>query len=251
MISVAMATLDGMRFLPEQFGSILSQLERNDELVVSDNGSTDGTLAFLKEQSARDSRVRVIHFLERRGVVPNFENALLQIHGDVVLLCDQDDIWLPGRVEFFRVWFSEHPQALLLQTDAELFDEQGRTTEPSYFLLRRSGPGLLKNIWKNTYQGCSLGFRKALLDVALPLPTRLPMHDMWLGLLAEFVGRNRSAFFPRVLTRYRRHGGNASTLVPAPWKRIVVWRCRLAGSLLGRLPNVMRFRHRLVEEGSR
>jgi glycosyltransferase involved in cell wall biosynthesis len=240
MISVVMATLDGLRYLPVQLESVLRQLGPEDELVVSDNGSTDGTLAFLEKAAAKDKRMLLLVFGSRRGVVANYENALRHAHGDVLLLCDQDDIWLPGRVDFFRTWFVEHPRTLLLQTDAELVDAEGRRTDESFFYLRRSGPGLMKNFVKNGFQGCSLGFRRTLLDVALPFPTRLPMHDMWLGLLAEAAGTLRTAFSPKVLTRHRRHGGNSSSLEHAAWSRVVIWRFRLFGSLLSRWPRVRR-----------
>ena len=240
MISVVMATRDGQAFLQEQLGSILDQLGPDDELVVSDNGSTDGTFAILSERAEGDGRIRLLSYTAKQGVVPNFAHGLSQVRGDVVLLSDQDDVWLPGRVDFFRQIFDRHPGPLLVQTDAELIDEDGRTTAPSFFLLRRCGPGIWKNFRKNTYQGCSMGFRRRLLDLALPFPDRLPMHDVWLGLLAECTGC--VSFEAQVLTRHRRHRSNESDLRRSVWTRVALWRLQLAIALLGRLPRALRFR---------
>jgi glycosyltransferase involved in cell wall biosynthesis len=234
MISVAMATWQGRAHLDEQLDSVLAQLGPDDELVVSDDGSTDGTWEELLARAADDGRIRISRTARRLGVVGNFANALASVHGDIVLLSDQDDVWLPGRVDYFRLRFAEDPDCLLLQVDAEIVDAEGRSTGITFFQLRRCGPGRWRNFVHNTYQGCSLGFRRGLLDVALPFPAGLPMHDGWLGLLAETVGH--VSFEPVVLLRHRRHDGNRSALTHAPWNRVLLWRLALADAYLRRWP---------------
>ena len=247
MISVAMATWQGRAYLDEQLDSLLVQLGPDDELVASDDGSTDGTWEELLARAADDDRIRPVRTARRLGVVGNFANALASVHGDIVLLSDQDDVWLPGRVDYFRLRFAEDPECILLQVDAEIVDAEGHATGTTFFRLRRCGPGRWKNFVHNTYQGCSLGFRRRLLDVALPFPAGLPMHDVWLGLLAETVGR--VSFEPVVLMRHRRHDGNRSGLSRAPWHRVLLWRLALADAYLRRWPRARRARRDATTAG--
>jgi hypothetical protein len=87
-------------------------------------------------------------------------------------------------------------------------DEDLNILYPSFFQLRRSGAGTLKNVWKNTYLGCCMAFRKELLHTCLPIPKNMPMHDMWLGLVAEASGN--VLFIDEKLSLYRRHQSAAS-----------------------------------------
>jgi glycosyltransferase involved in cell wall biosynthesis len=207
-ISVCMATYNGGRWIREQLASILRQLGPGDEVVVSDDGSTDDTLAVVA--SFGDPRVRVLagNF---RSPVRNFENALRHAHGEILALSDQDDVWLDGRVDLLRERFAAPPAPVfLVALDAVVTDERGAVTDPSLFRRIGAGPGLLKNVYDNTYVGCCLAFTRALLGIALPFPANLPMHDMWLGLLAERFGEVEFVHVP--LLAYRRHGANATTM---------------------------------------
>lgn len=207
-ISVCMATYNGGRWIGEQLASILQQLRPDDEVVVSDDGSTDGTLAVIA--SFGDPRVHVVPGSFRSPAL-NFENALRHARRDILTLSDQDDVWLEGRVALIRERLSAPRTAVhLVALDAVVTDERGVVTEPSLFAKIGAAPGLLKNIYDNTYVGCCLAFTRGLLDVALPFPRGIPMHDMWLGLLAERFGTVEFVNTP--LLAYRRHGGNATTM---------------------------------------
>jgi glycosyltransferase involved in cell wall biosynthesis len=196
-----MATYNGERFVGRQVETILPQLHDGDELVVSDDGSSDGTVAIVR--SFGDPRLRVLHG-GFRDPVRNFEHALRHATGDVVVLADQDDVWLPGKLDAVRSLFAatrERPYLVVL--DAAVVDEQERRLEPSVLRRLKAGPGLLKNLWTNRYLGCCMAFSRDLLDVALPIPRRMPMHDMWLGQLCERIGT--TAFVHDVTMLYRRH----------------------------------------------
>jgi hypothetical protein len=126
-------------------------------------------------------------------------------------------------------------RADLAVCDCRVVDDNLRELHPSFFRLRRSGPGLWHNLVRNGFLGCCIGLRRELLQHALPFPERLPMHDWWLGLVAESYGR--TVFVPQVLTLYRRHGANASSTAEdsrADWRTRVRWRVRLVRSLLSR-----------------
>jgi len=232
MISVAMITYNGLAFLPAQVASILGQLSDRDELVISDDGSTDGTWDFLADLAQRDPRVHLLRNEVQPGIIGNFNHVLHHCRGEIIFLSDQDDLWYPGKVARLSEVLSTPSRPWLVQSDAELIDADGQVTAPSFYALRHSRPGFWTNFWRNSYQGCTLAFRHELLDLALPLPASLPMHDMWLGLLAELSGQVR--FIPDRLTGYRRHGDNQSALTPRSPGQVLAWRIQLGLALTGR-----------------
>lgn len=203
MISVCVATFNGARHVVDQLQSILPQLSGDDEIIVSDDGSSDATVELV--HSLKDSRIRVLCGEGGLGIVRNFECALGAVRGNLVFLCDQDDVWLPNKVNIF---VDALKSADLVVSDCHVTDSELRNTYISFFSLRGSGPGVLKNVWRNSYLGCCMAFRRDILKAALPFPHAVPMHDMWIGLLADVMYRVVFVETPTLL--YRRHGGNAS-----------------------------------------
>lgn len=237
-----MAAYQGMPYIRQQLSSILIQLSPDDEIVISDNGSTDGTMEYLQTEAQKDSRIRLLSLPAPRGVLPNFQNALQQCRGDIIFLSDQDDIWKPNKMERITTLFAVNPKLLAVQADAELIDMDNKLTAPSFFALRKCGPGVWKNFRKNTWQGCSMAFRRSLLQAALPFPRAIPMHDMWIGILADLAGEVQ--FLPEVLISYRRHADNQSGDRPAGRGQVILWRIHLAGAILTRLQAVRRYRNK-------
>jgi glycosyltransferase involved in cell wall biosynthesis len=216
-----------MAFLPAQVASILEQLAPGDELVVVDDASRDATPQWLG--ALGDARVRIERQAVNRGVRPTFERALQLARHDVVLLADQDDVWLPGKRAALARAFDD-PAVMAAVSDAEVIDGSGRVTAPS-FMATRGGfrGGVLDTLVRNRYLGCAMAIRQRVLAYALPFPADLPMHDMWLGALARSLGR--VVYLDRPLLQYRRHGGNASPGRRAGVAQMAVWRWRLARSL--------------------
>jgi len=243
MISVAMATYQGMPYIVRQLDSIMIQLALDDEIVISDNGSTDGTVEHLQSAAAKDQRIRLVFLSSPKGIIPNIQNALRLCRGEIIFLSDQDDIWKSGKVSIISSFFDTDPNLLAVQGDAELIGLDERVIFPSFFALRRCGPGIFKNFKKNTWQGCSMAFRHSLLDAALPFPKGIPMHDMWLGLLAELAGK--VAFVPEVLISYRRHENNQSGMKPAEWCKIIRWRVCLACAVFGNIPKIINLKNEI------
>jgi glycosyltransferase involved in cell wall biosynthesis len=203
MISVCMATYNGERFIRRQLETILPQLAADDELVISDDSSTDATLAIIG--SFVDPRIRLFPGQTFRSPIFNFEHAVKQSLGEVIVLADQDDVWLPCKLETVRAKFASRPPGpYLLALDGLVVDEDEQVICDSIFAKLNAGPGFCKNLFDNRYLGCCLAFSRELLDWALPFPQRIPMHDMWLGQLCELVGRTE--FLPVKTILYRKHG---------------------------------------------
>ena len=194
-----MATYNGERYLRAQLESILPQLGVEDEIVVQDDCSIDATPALL--ESFADTRIRVARNPENLGVIRTVENALSRAKGAYIFLSDQDDIWLPGRIERALAMLGQYD---LVVVNCRVVDEKLQTINDNFFTLLGSRPGFLRNLYRNTFLGCCMSFRRGLLERALPFPLRIPMHDMWIGMVATVWGR---VYFHREpLVLYRRHG---------------------------------------------
>ena len=201
-VSVCMATYDGAKYLRDQIDSVLGQLAPGDELLVADDGSSDQTYDVLESYG---DHLKITHTNRVGGVVANFERVLAVADGDAILLADQDDVWLPGRVNLMRRALSKYDLVLV---NAEIVDETLSPTGSTLFDQLGRRRGLVRNLWRNTFVGCCLGIRRSLLQHALPFPSGLPWHDWYLGLLAESRGRIWRE--ERIYGYYRRHGDNVS-----------------------------------------
>lgn len=234
-ISVCMATRNGASFIRHQLASIISQLGPDDEIVISDDSSTDATLTIIK--SFADPRIHLLENNTFHNPIFNAENAMRHAQGAIIVLADQDDIWLDGKLNLIRERLgSVQGQIRLLMMDGEIIDEHDAVLAGSIFDHIGVRGGVLRNIYDNKYVGCCLAFTRELLEIALPFPQRIPMHDMWLGILAELFGEVE--FVREKTIRYRRHPGSATNLKFRflPWtqiKRRVFLSVALVGRWLG------------------
>lgn len=209
MISVCVATYNGEKYLAQQLDSILVQLSEQDEVIISDDGSVDGTLAIVNEYMAKDSRIRLVEG-PRKGVIANFERAITETQGDFIFLADQDDVWLPNKTSEIVTFFETHPTFDVVVSDLIIVDEELKPITSSYFEYRNVKGGFFANLLKSGYIGAGMCFRKRMKKKILPIPHNVPMHDMWIGMLGETS--KSSVFLPKQLTYYRRHGENVSEI---------------------------------------
>ena len=203
MVSVCIASYNGCKDMKEQLISILSQLSCDDEIIVSDDGSCDGTLEIVSNME--DSRIKEVLNIEKHGVVPNFENAIKYASGDYIFLCDQDDLWVENKV---KTCVEALQSVDLVVHNSLLMDGVGNVSDIDFFSLRKSTAGYWKNLYKNSFIGCCMAFRREILDYVLPFPEHILWHDMWIGLMVEKKGK--TMFIEDKLLYYRRHDNNAS-----------------------------------------
>ena len=207
-ISVCMATYNGRHFIEEQLNSIFPQLSEHDELIISDDHSTDGTWEFLLDLAARDSRVKLFQN-QGRGVVANFANAIEKSAHSIIFLSDQDDVWLSNKVAKTMPYFANSKTQVVV-SDLIIVDNNFEVLTPSYQGMRHTHAGFWHNLMKSSYIGAGMAFRSELKKMILPIPPEVPMHDMWIGLLADY--HRGVVFIPDQLVYYRRHGLNASEI---------------------------------------
>lgn len=206
--SVAMATYNGEKYIAEQIDSILDNLSKNDELIISDDGSTDNTINIIKKYQEEDERIKLING-PKQGVKQNFANSIKKCKGKYIFLCDQDDVWTKNKINKVLDIFDKE-KCLVVVHNAHIVDNKLNCIGQTFFEFRNSGSGILKNIWKNTYIGCCMAFNSCLKEKILPIPNNIEMHDQWIGLIAEKYGK--SIFIDECLIKYRRHGNNVSQM---------------------------------------
>lgn len=217
MLSVALCTYNGAEFIEAQLNSILGQTLKPDEIIICDDLSTDRTVEIINAvANATSIPVKLFVNPERLGVIHNFEQAISKCTGDLVALSDQDDIWLPEKLQVSvealdkARTFTSSDTPILVHSDLMLVDRTGNLIANSYRAhqgIRPAGadplPGLLL---RNSVTGCTILMNQALLKAALPFPRSVLMHDWWLALVAAACGRVIE--LPQATMLYRQHDGN-------------------------------------------
>lgn len=197
MISVCMATYNGEKYIKEQIDSILHQLGTNDELIISDDGSTDNTCNIVNSYS--DTRIRLYHNNNLHGFRYNFENALKHAKGEYIFLSDQDDIWLDDKVEKNVELLHQYD---VVVSDAIVTDKDLNILYPSFFSINGCQTSLLGNVLHTSFYGACMAFRKSILQLSIPLcKTKAIGHDQWIGYIGLLTGKVYFCKTPYILYR--------------------------------------------------
>lgn len=219
-ICIIMATYNGEQYLAPQIESILENTYQNFQLHIYDDGSTDGTFSIAKEYAAKyPEKIHATQNKKNKGVIRNFLEATTALEADYYMYCDQDDIWLPEKIQktldFMEIQESDtsplHPAPVVVFADARVVDASLAETAPSF--QRQSGyhthaldlPHLLM---ENKLIGCTMMFNRALRDklVQTAFPPTIRMHDWWIALIGTTFGR--VAYLDTPLLLYRQHEKN-------------------------------------------
>jgi glycosyltransferase involved in cell wall biosynthesis len=216
-VSIAMTTFDGGPFVAAQLESFVEQRWRPDQLVVCDDGSRDGTPSVVEAFAARAPfTVRFEKNPTRLQTTPNFEKALSLCDGDIVFFADQDDLWMPDKIEAVVALFQEHPETGAVFSNGRVVDEG----------LRPLGYDLWDSLWFSAAEraavrrgravevfvkhvvaaGTTLAFRGLYKPLVLPFPNLHDCHDAWVSFLITAVSGVR--IVERNLIDYRLHGSN-------------------------------------------
>lgn len=234
-VSVVLATYNGAQYLDEQLETLNHQTRLPDELVVVDDASTDRTVEIL-ESFARRARfpVEVVAQREHAGTCATFEEALRLSRGEILLICDQDDRWMPEKVAVMTERMAAQPEALLAFSDAVLVDSTGDLLSRSRWRVSGFGPRewelmardpLGQLLARQVVSGCTAAIRRSLVDVLLPFPEGLHpalpdmMYDRWMSLVAAAAAP--VVTIPERLVEYRIHPGQQIGIPGLPLRRIV------------------------------
>lgn len=230
-ISVAMAVYNGETYLPEQLDSILSQLQPQDEIVISYDKSKDGTWQLIQSYKEKYPQVRVLENTHP-GINGNFNNAIAGCTGDYIFICDQDDRWAENKRSAVLETFEKTGADMVIHNGVHI-GPQGEVISEPFFTLYRIGDGKLKNILKPRYSGCCTAFTRAMAQKIMPMPMNLDAYDHWIGTVGEFMGK--IAYEDRILLYHRLHDNNVTPVSTRSLKVILKARWTLLQNLRRRI----------------
>lgn len=217
-IDIVLATYNGAKFLDAQIESILAQDHQDWRLIIRDDASTDSTAAVIeKHEHTFPDRILVLRGEKKRlGIVGNFSALLEATTAPYVMFADQDDVWLPHKISLTLTGMKELEKQhgdktpLLIHTDSSIVDEKLQPVADSFNAHNKLSAHLSpfpRLLVQNTAQGCTMMVNRALLALALPLPPRARMYDMWLAQVAAGLGQ--IGYIEQQTLKYRQHGANA------------------------------------------
>ena len=209
MISIAMTTYNGSKYITEQLESIANQTINDYELIICDDCSKDNTVEIIRQFQATDKRIKLFCNEQNLGFKENFAKAVQLCSGDYIALCDQDDVWTDNHLE---VLLNSIGDNLLCCGNNELVNQELETLNidffsSNHFSFKRYPKNIdvLKKILLsgNCFQGASMLFHKDILQFYLPLPESIRYHDSWLSALA--CSLDRFTVTESIVTKYRQH----------------------------------------------
>ena len=206
-VTILMATFNGGDYIGEQLDSLLNQTYRHWRLVVHDDGSTDNTVAIVNDYGAKDSRITLLtDGVAAAGAARNYLHLLNQTHADLYMFCDQDDIWLPQKVEQMVAAIYPIEQPAMVYANG-YFYRSGKVITQKTTTIH---PRFLKDslFFNSGIQGCSIIVNKQLIALLKPFPEQVAMHDHLLTMAAATLGR--ISYVDEVLTWYRQHERNVT-----------------------------------------
>lgn len=213
-IDILLATYNGEKYLEEQIDSILNQTYQDIRLIISDDGSQDKTRKILEEYQKKDNRITIYYQEENLGCIKNFEFLLKQVQNEIFMLSDQDDVWMPEKIEKTYQKLLEE-QTDLVFGDLEVVDSNLKTLYPSFNDFMKLTRKIKKykntsrlNYLYNCITGCTIMTKKKWLNEILPLPSQSQhvLHDHWIGLIISLKGK--ISYLPEMYTKYRQHNMN-------------------------------------------
>lgn len=217
MIAILLATYNGEKYLYEQILSIINQSFLNWKLFIHDDGSSDSTINIINHFCTKyEEKIFFLKDIEtKRGPAYSFLWLLEHVDADYYMFCDQDDYWLPNKIEISYIKIceleSQHKQTpIIVHTDLEVVDENLKTISPSLWeyskLTKIINKQSLYMIY-NTVTGCTMIFNNKVKDLIFPISPLLLMHDSWITQIVVF---NNGIVYPihKQLIKYRQHGNN-------------------------------------------
>ena len=216
-IAILMAVYNGMKYLPEQLASLKAQTYTDWVLYVQDDLSTDGTFEYFQAEAAKDSRIHLLPNANKLGAMKNFMSLLSRVDARYYMFCDQDDVWLPSKIEksFACIKRAEGEHGaeipIVAHTDLSVVDAGLQQIAPSFWEMSRIKPSLLSTFDEqaghNLVTGCTMIFNRTARNVSLDFSEKTLMHDAWV-LLCSLKHGGRVVELPEATILYRQHGGN-------------------------------------------
>lgn len=213
MVSVCIATYNGEKYIKKQIESILLQLEKDDEIIVSDDNSSDRTIQIVNE--INDDRIKIyIHkrdFVKKKHCVGyycsnNFSHAISKASGDYILLADQDDVWYENKVSEIVGVLQKFD---ICMSNFSIINEKEELIKEKYYQNNPITNNWFYNLNKNVYFGCCMAFKSNIKNLFMPIPNTIVSYDTWIATKC-LLKKKKIDYIDKPLIYYRRHGNNIS-----------------------------------------
>jgi glycosyltransferase involved in cell wall biosynthesis len=235
MISVALCTYNGEKFIDEQLTSIVNQTMPPNEIIICDDCSNDNTIAKVKEILATwDGKSKIIVNERNLGYRLNFEKAISLCYGDIIYLSDQDDVWDTKKIEIIQTVFAEHKDASMVFHDSTVVDKNLQELYKSFWKIHSFNYNEFLNhdyhslLIANVIQGSACAFKKKVFEAAKPF-SKTAFHDEWLALFAVAMGDVIPV--PITLMKYRQFNNVIGGIPITVFEKIKKWTLHFYRSL--------------------
>lgn len=216
-VDILLATYNGEEFVSEQIESILDQSHSDFKLIVGDDGSKDSTPEIIRQYAIKfPEKIELHQFSNNVGAISNFSRLAKLSNNNYIMFCDQDDIWLPGKIEMTLNKMKEmesqfgHDLPLLVHTDLSVVDENLKILHPSFWNYSTYLPqnnSISRVLIQNNVTASTIMFNRALQTKAFPIPSKAYMHEHWLNLVATVFGK--TGWISEKTIYYRQHSSNS------------------------------------------
>ncbi|MFP3592568.1 glycosyltransferase [Chryseobacterium sp. SIMBA_038] len=210
-VSICMAVYNGGKYIEGQLISILNQLNEGDEIIVVNDFSKDNTISII--ESFKHPQIKIFHNEKNMGHVKSFEKAIELSKNELIFLSDQDDLWMPSKLKFFKNYFYRENVQLISSSFICFDNDYNINNDKKYKLYEHDSTKYSKNILKIfkgniPYFGCTMGFRREFLKIILPFPNYIEAHDLWIGMAGNVIKSNLHLEENSIL--HRIHDANAT-----------------------------------------
>ena len=211
-IEILMATYNGETYIREQIDSIINQTYKNWILLVRDDNSKDNTVSIIEEYEQKDSRIRLLRDKKGNlGFVRNFEELMANSLEDFIMFSDQDDYWIENRIEKYieiitNLSSEDMEKPLLIHSNSFICDKELNIKKEKFISNCAEDKEFDIVFFNYIVQGSTALVNRKLVNLALPFSSKVTLHDRYLHLLAEFLGKR--IFLNQSLMKYRQHDNN-------------------------------------------
>lgn len=213
-ISIVLCTYNGEKYIEEQLDSIINQTRKADEIIIIDDNSTDKTFDILNKYKKKSASINIFKNNNNVGYIANFSKGISKVRKDIIVLCDQDDIWDVKKLEVIERYFIYNSNTIAVFSDGYIIDENSKCTGTTLWdtvgyscNYEAENERILKTMLKqDIVTGATLAFRSLMIEYIIPIDLRY-VHDTWIAMIAATQGK--LGVIPSKLINYRLHNNQS------------------------------------------
>lgn len=209
-IDILIPTYDGSKYICEQIDSILAQDYKDFNIIIKDDKSRDNTFDLICDKYGHINNITILSSDENQGYQQNYIDLMVYSNADLVMLCDQDDVWRPNKISTILNHPNINDKYLMISNDARVVDANLNVISKTYAGAYCKQESIYSLTYCNHTQGCAITINKKLKDLFLLYRTGLP-YDWHINFVAKALGAKY--YIDEQLQDYRRHNSNTTSIL--------------------------------------